>query len=522
MSNMGEIHQKLVKIRNDNSIKLKKSSFLNDHLPDGSMFNLRYYQNQAVVHLMVMNNFVLGDDTGLGKTIECIAALCHLWDKNPEQKVIIITTKSSSGQWVDEFKKFTSGVNVFFPNKGAKKREEVYTNFIENGGPSVLIINYSIAKLDYKYIQFWKSYILILDECSMVKNTSSQTHQTCKYLAMNSSKTWGVSATIIKNNLIEGYGIFKVVVPNVFKTKTAFIKDFCIVKMQRISNNRQIPIVVGYRKSDIERFREIIDPYFLGRPKHEVASELPVLTRKMINVPMGQKQGRIYKDALNGNLFINSEETEISKLTAIVYCQQIANHPSLISGGEDADSPKFDTLFDLLKEGDLEGEKVIIFSRFKKMVDLIMDRISVEFKQRDYAVRITGDENNDERKRSRDLFQDDESETKVICITTAGSEAINLQAAKAIIYYDTPWSAGDFLQILGRMIRIGSSHQNVYSIHLCSSDSIDEHVMNVLEKKMDLVEGVLGKKVLSDEDVIKDSNETSDLFNLLKFDSRRK
>ena len=109
------------------------------------------------------------------------------------------------------------------------------------------------------------------------------------------------------------------------------------------------------------------------------------------------------------------------------------------------------------------------------------------------------------------------------CITTAAAEAINLQAAKALVFYDTPWSAGDYLQILGRMIRIGSTHDRCYAIHLVCEKTIDERVVKVLSKKMGLVESVLGKRIKGEGDtgVMVDAvNDLSDLFEGLLQDAR--
>ena len=100
---------------------------------------------------------------------------------------------------------------------------------------------------------------------------------------------------------------------------------------------------------------------------------------------------------------------------------------------------------------------------------------------------------------------------------------VNLQAAKAMIFYDSPWSAGDYIQILGRMIRIGSTHDRCYAIHLVAKGTIDEKVMAVLKKKMKLIEAVMGKRLKgeSDEDeVVKTENDISDIFSALQADAR--
>ena len=55
---------------------------------------IRYYQVQGVLHLVAMKKFLLGDDCGLGKTLQVIAALCCIWGKNPGQKVLVLETQT--------------------------------------------------------------------------------------------------------------------------------------------------------------------------------------------------------------------------------------------------------------------------------------------------------------------------------------------------------------------------------------------------------------------------------------------
>merc|ERR1712187_205398 len=156
-------------------------------------------------------------------------------------------------------------------------------------------------------------------------------------------------------------------------------------------------------------------------------------------------------------------------------------------------SPKLIALTDMLSPGgDLHGDKVIVFTRFKEMVNIAITALTTA--QID-CVRITGDESATERIEAAEKFQDPQDPTRVIFITMAGGEALNLQAAKALVFYDTPWSAGDYLQIVGRMIRLGSEHSNCYVVHLLCRDTIDEYVQEVVQKKMALIEEVLGKRL---------------------------
>ena len=351
-----------------------------------------------------------------------------------------------------------------------------------------------------------------------------QVHQVCKHLSGSAEKVWSLSATIIKNRLMEAWAIYQVTVPGLFSNKTHFMREYCITRDQAIKGSRRkIQIVVGHRKRDIKAFREVIDPFFLGRPKHEVAKELPLLTTKIIECELNKIQKSKYKEALEGLLEVEDKETgevtekEVSKLTAVTICQQIVNHPILVDC--DGDSSKLESLLDLLTN-ELEGEKVIVFSRLRQMVDIMEAEIEAKGIK---TCRITGAENGDKRIKSQKAFQDPDDETKVCLITMAAAEGVNLQLAKAVIFYDTPWSAGDYLQIIGRMIRIGSIHDKVFSYHVCAKKTIDEKVMKTLKAKMGLIEAVLGKRLKeegeSDEVLEVGQSELSDIFDGLLEDA---
>lgn len=486
---------------------------------------LRYYQVQGILHLVSMNRFLLGDDCGLGKTIETIAALCVKWRSNPDQKVIVLCPKSAIGQWASEFEKFTHGIQTFQALGGPKKRKEVYKKFVEASGPCVLILNYERARIDFKVLQKWKGYFLVTDESAKFKNPKSHIYQVMKYLGHpdRAKVFWSLTATLIKNNLIEGYAIIECMLPGTFGTLQQFMKNYCRTRKQsRGQGKGYVRVITGYYKRHIDAFKERIDPIFLARAKHEVAKELPVLVTRRVIVGMNPQQKVKYDGALSGMIHIDKERfdeegnkvdfIQTDKLTALIRCQQIVDHPSLIDceGG----SEKLDNLLDLL-ENDFEGDKVIVFTKFSEMVDIMMPVL----KNNGYnPVRITGAENDTQRKAAMRAFQDKDSDVKVVCITMAASEAINLQMAKCLIFYDLPWSAGDLLQILGRMIRIGSLHDRVYAVRLLGESTVDMHVEKVLDNKMDLIERVIGKRIKGEDDetnFVRQEDDISNIYNMM-------
>lgn len=524
-------HDRLKQLRQRTDLSLKATPLLKDTYTgfDGEEhpFKLRYYQVQGVLHLVTMNRFLLGDDTGIGKTLQAITSLCFVWEREPNAKAVILTNKSVVKQWALEFEKFCvpNEINVITCVGSPSKREKIYKQFEAATGPTVLIMGYATSRRDIKHLQHWKDFVLIADEATAFKNPTTQTYKVIRHLSRNASRFWALTATLIKNNLIEGYGIYSLLVPGLFpSSKNRFMAEYCLTRLQPIpGSRRQIPVIIGYRKDQIARFREKIDPYFLARAKFDVAKELPVLQIKQQPCGMTRAQEAKYREALEGLLEKDrtDEEVETTKLTALIYCQQIVDHPELVDC--EGDSDKMNELFTLLTEGDLEDEKVIVFSRFRKMIDKL-EEVAHSKKYKLKTVRITGDEDEEQRKAAMQKFQDPNSDVRVCWITDAAKEGINLQAAKALIFYDSPWSAGDYLQILGRMIRIGSEHDRCYAIHLVAKGTIDSKVMSVLRTKMKLIEQVMGKRLKGEgmaDITVSADNSIDDIFAALQADARK-
>ena len=581
-------------------------------------FSLRYYQVQGVFHMLTLKRMILGDGTGLGKTIETIATLCYLWStREPGNKVMVVAPKSAITQWASELTRFTkdgaitpiivgtekpdttatckcecghefttkaTGSKIKCPKcklttktgeieveregpVDARQREyERWLNAPEDGSKHVLIMNYALLVRDWNHGGFVplkpngrpdpkrpvvpgllnritqaasKDLVVVLDEASAFKNDRTKTWEAVRFLCDRAHRAYGLTATLLKNHLFEGYAIYKALRPGLFTTKSKFYEDYCFIKMQSVPGRRQIPIIMGYK--NLDHFRKTIDPFFLGRPKHAVSDELPVLTTREVVCEMGRAEDTKYSEALSGLLELGDGELrdfeDTKALTSLIYCQQVADSLSLLKfteGDEVESGMAFDTsshkvgqlgakeqgLVDLIT-GELDGEKVIVYTRFASLVprlQAILKREGVK------TTRITGMENTSaKRKKAQDAFQDLESDTHVIFITDAGSEAINLQAAAATIFYDLPWSWGAYVQTLGRMIRIGSPHTGVLAFHLVArrpgnrskadAKTIDDHVQAMLRKKKNLIDRVLGEAA---QGALKFDRSSSSLVDLLR------
>lgn len=492
---------------------------------------------------------------GLGKTLQAISALCYVLDKSPSAPTIILAPKSALYQWASEFEKFTVGITPVVVSGDRAKRKKAYAQYFGSKDlvitPRVLIMTYDTLVQDWTqgseivitgnkktltrglldgYTYEIKDLTVIADEASALKNNSSKRWKVVNLLAQRATRFWGMTATILKNNLMEGFCIFKIVHPDLFGTKTNFMDNYCITRRLRMGN-REVPIVVGYK--NLEGFRAKIDPYFLGRQKHEVSTELPTLITREHTFPLSTAEDLKYKEALEGILELGNGEvkdySETAALTSLIYAQKVVDSLTLLKYEEgdtilgSGDFEKIDVfskeaaLLDLLT-GEYEGCQVVVYTKFESHVARLE---SLAAKAKIKTSKITGKVKDKDREKAKKDFQ--EGKVQVIFITDAASEAVNLQQAEAMIFYNSPWSWGQYLQVLGRMIRIGSPHSGVVAVHLVGTrangkPTIDRHVLKLLSTKKTFIEQVLGvsTKGALDFQSEKSKNGGSDTKELIK------
>jgi SNF2 family DNA or RNA helicase len=352
--------------------------------------------------------------------------------------------------------------------------------------------------------------MVIFDECTSFKNTKSMTHENARQLSALCDRVYGLSATIIKNDLIEAFSIFRVIMPYIFGNETQFKKNYCIMEKKNLwkgkgEKGKTINVIKGYK--NLEYFKQVIDPYYLGRKKSDVAKELPEIVSREIQINMHPKQQQAYDDALAGFLdydkfnlnkvkglidddedfeYESKETKQIDKLTALIYCQQIANSPKIL--GIEAPSAKEEEILRVIKD-ELLQEKVVIYTRFKKMVNRLEDLITKDLGLK--VLKITGDVDNRTREDYKKLFNTS-PDHNIMIINNAAKEGINLQSSGYLIFYDLPFSYGDFLQIIGRIHRIGSTHTNIFLLYMVCRGTVDEKTYDILAGKKELFDKILG------------------------------
>ena len=245
----------------------------------------------------------------------------------------------------------------------------------------------------------------------------------------------------------------------------------------------------------ISKIRLVTSPFLLRRFKSDVLKDLPEKQEQTIYCDFDDSQRELYEtmlDSIRHEMNRKSERFEIKSnsivLSGLLYLQEICCHPRLIPKDYNIngcfDSAKLDVLMSMVSELHLSGYKIVIFSRFTKMLEIINKAL---IKQHMNVFYLDG------KTRQRQEVVDDfeQSRDGVFLISLkAGGVGINLVSADTAIIYDPWWNPAVEKQAQDRIYRIGQK-KKVTIYKLIVANTIEEKVQLLQDKKKELFEQVV-------------------------------
>ena len=253
-----------------------------------------------------------------------------------------------------------------------------------------------------------------------------------------------------------------------------------------------------------------VSAFVLRRTKSEVAQDLPEKIVQEMVVPMSEEQQKLYKQILRQvreSVMSEVEKQGIQKssiqiLAALTRLRQVACDPRLLGleGNFEEESGKLNALKEIVSEAAAGGHKVLIFSQFVSMLKLIREALDADKISYAYLDGSTKD-----RQTIVDKFNDDESQTVFLISLKAGGTGLNLTGADTVIHFDPWWNPAVEDQATDRAHRIGQT-KVVTVYRLIARDSVEEKILQLSEKKRELVANVLstedvGLKGMTKQDV---------------------
>ena len=486
--------------------RLKRSLAMQDSLQARSFTQrgarLYPYQKKGVRRFLENGRLLLADDMGLGKTAQAIA-VCHtLWKHKLVRRGLILVPAPLKGQWSREWANFSdTPVQIVEGNRQVRRAlyEETRSGF--------LIANYEQVLRDLDAIQSWSPDILVLDEAQRIKNWATKTALSVKRI--DAPYRLALTGTPLENRLGELASIFDLVDDHALEPKWRLAPWHGIRDLDDEGRSR----VVGVRNLDSLRAR--IAPFMERRLRAEVLSELPERNDTQIHVPMTAVQQEEH-DALQPLIRQIAARAQRRPLTQAEFLRlmQLLQAQRVLANGigqayfketwpeirelepsrrriENLYSPKLFELRELLQSLCVDqGRKVVVFSAFRRMLDLASWSLGAFLRDHDLrGAFFTGQESNVRREASIEAFLED-PDTRILFASDAGSVGLNLQkSANACIHLDIPWNPAVLEQRNGRIYRLGQKRK-VDFYYLISERSIEERMAQVLSNKKALFEGL--------------------------------
>ncbi|HLP45679.1 MAG TPA: DEAD/DEAH box helicase [Candidatus Kapabacteria bacterium] len=458
---------------------------------------LRKYQVEGFQWLYFLREYklsgCLADDMGLGKTIQTLALLQTLKERGKLSASLLVAPVSAIPNWEAEIKKFTPVLTVYrhMGNARAKDFDEWYEY-------DLVITSYATLRNDIELFKEFNFDYIILDESQNIKNFASQTSTAIKVL--KSHRRLALSGTPIENNSMELWSLFDFLLPGFLGTHTWFKKQWAL------------PIERSKNKEKIELLKKMVYPFILRRKKEQVETELPAKTEIVQSLQMEEKQMKLYGAVATfyRNLIdkeINEKGLEKSSfkiLEGMLRLRQICLFPHLADEKyRNIPTIKFDHFSNLLEDILSVGHKVLVFSQFVKVLNILrdhLDRQNMKYSYIDGSVTLK-----DREKNVRD-FQEKEDIQVFLLSLKAGGVALNLTAADYVIIFDPWWNPAVETQAIDRSHRIGQT-KKVIVYRMVVKDTIEEKMLALQDQKKELVEQLITSetkafKNLSREDII--------------------
>lgn len=454
-------------------------------IPASVQAELRPYQKDGFDFLCHLTRIHLGgilaDDMGLGKTLQTLAWLAWLQVQNKKnhQPSLVICPASVLHNWRREANRFTPHLKVLVLESGAA-RHNLRRQIPQH---DLIVTNYALLRRDLEQLQKFSFRAVILDEAQFIKNPGAQVTQSVKQL--KSEHRLALTGTPLENRLLDLWSIVDFVQPGYLGTQEHFLETY----EPRGGENAEMEQRIARR-----RLSARLRPLLVRRLKKHVARDLPDRIEQRRDCELGDEQRKLYlaelrrsrEQVMQAVAEKGINKSKIHVLAALTRLRQICCHPRLV--GNDSASGKTETLFELLEPLLAEGQKVLLFSQFVQMLELLEG----ECRDRQFVTHILTGQTKD-RQEVVNNFQNDPNAGVFLLSLRAAGTGLNLTTASYVVLYDPWWNPAVEAQAIDRSHRIGQT-RTVNAYRLISPGTVEEKIWELQQSKSQTIADVLGEE----------------------------
>ncbi len=483
----------------------------------GSLSDVRSFWYQEETAKKVLKVFrgraLLTDEVGLGKTIEALIVLKEYIQRGMVRNALILTPTPLVSQWKEElWTKFA----LNFPSTDDQAYRTGDRSFWKE--PFVLSsINLAKSKKNFSAVTEREYDMVIVDEAHHLKNRN-----TLNWKLVNALKKRFLlllTATPVENNLMELYNLVTLLKPGQLKTASEFRKEFMTRGDPTDPRNRnQLKELLGQvmirntravAKIDIPpRFAHTIkvEPSELELDLYE---RISTLIREM-NATNGGGQRFLLKTLLEE---AGSSPRAVGlTLSHLLQRQDMPlRHEKEIRGICNMcrsldESNKNKMLLNLIKASP-GSDKKLVFVKYLGTLEQISEFL--EWNGISCAL-FHGQMDNRKKDEQIQAFRE---EKDILVTTEIGGEGRNLQFCHQMVNYDLPWNPMKIEQRIGRIHRIGQEKE-VAIYNLCAAGSVEDYILEILDKKINMFEMVIGEMDMVLGRIMKDQDFSEMVFDI--------
>lgn len=428
------------------------------HLPDG----LYPFQQDGVKYIISTGGrCIIADAMGLGKTIESLAYVRMFGGK-----LLIVSPANVLFKWRDEFLKWVPGRTCAVVLTGSEPLPDT----------DAVIMSYAIMTSRYAELTKLPFDVGIWDEAHYLKNPKAQRTRVAKAI-INAGlpKVLFLSGTPFMNEPTELFSLLNMLDPIGFKSYWQYAKAYC--GAQQVEG---VWVVPKHTVTNVDELTKRLERYMIRRTKRDVLKDLPELSRSYMPVEIDNmaEYNRARKDISawlekNGKTAKNKAHV----LTRLNVLRQIIGEGKISASIE-------------LAENILEsGEQVVLFAHHKNVVTTLRTRLS-----KHGVLVIDGDTKAEDRNKNSNLFLMKDSRYRVMIISVAGAEGIDLYSASDIIFVEREWTPAKEEQAESRLHRIGQK-SSVTAHYIVAAGTYDEKINRLVQEKRE----VFGQVIKQDD-----------------------
>ena len=309
---------------------------------------------------------ILADEMGLGKSIQLIYLTKLIIKENPKAKILIVTPTSLVYNWQKEFDKFGSELKykVFAENKTQRLNE---LDNLDN--TNIMITSYGLIRNDLEKYEQMSFELIAIDEAQNIKNPNTGIAKAVK--SLNAKVKFALTGTPIENSLLELWSIFDFIMPGYLANRDKF---------QTLYNVKEL----DKENSNLNRLNTQIKYFILRRKKKDVVKDLPDKLENNIYIDLGKTQKKVYmaevqktKEELDELIKLEGwTKARFKILQLLTKLRQICIDPSIIFDNYKGESAKIEELLKIVVETKANGHKMLIFTTYKKALDLIIPKLN--------------------------------------------------------------------------------------------------------------------------------------------------